>query len=179
MRLWNRPSGWRHAMPSTDAIWAEITRFVAGDPRLAAMEQLARDSASLSVGDRIELHFALAKAYEDVGRHAEAFRQWLDGNALKRRQIAYNEAATLRVLDRVRAVFTSELIRTWQNVGHPSSVPVFIIGMPRSGSTLVEQILASHPQVFGGGELTHFHRAVQGIRTTPGGSTTFPERCRA
>ena len=153
----------------------QITRFVGGDPRVAEMEQLARDSA-LSVGERIALHFALAKAYEDTGRHAEAFRQWLDGNALKRQQITYNEAATLSVLDRVQTVFTSEFIRTWQNVGHPSSVPVFIIGMPRSGSTLVEQILASHPQVFGGNELTRFHKAAQGIRTTPGGSTTFPER---
>ena len=64
----------------------------------------------------------------------------------------------LEMLDRVRAVFTSELIRTWQNVGNPSPVPVFIVGMPRSGSTLVEQIFASHPQVFGGGELTYFPR---------------------
>ena len=134
----------------------EITRFVAEDAHLAALEKLAADSATLSVGDLIELHFALGKAYEDVGRHAEAFRQWLDGNALKRQQIAYNEAATLGGLDRVRSVFTSELIRTWQDVGDPSPVPVFIVGMARSGSTLVEQILASHPQVFGGGELTSF-----------------------
>ena len=73
----------------------DITRFVAGDAHLAALEKLAEDSATLSVDDRIELHFALAKAYEDLGRHAEAFTQWLDGNALKRRQITYNEAATL------------------------------------------------------------------------------------
>jgi tetratricopeptide (TPR) repeat protein len=152
-----------------------IVRFVAGDPHLAAIERLAQDSASLSVGDRIELHFALAKAYEDVGRHAEAFRQWLDGNALKRRQIAYNEAAALGSLDRTAAAFTSELIRTRQNAGQRSSVPVFIVGMPRSGTTLVEQILASHPQVFGGGELSHFSRAVKGIRTPFGGSANFPE----
>jgi hypothetical protein len=50
-------------------------------------------------------------------------------------------------------VFTPELIRKWEGVGEPTSVPVFIIGMMRSGSTLVEQILASHPEVFGGGEL--------------------------
>jgi cytochrome c-type biogenesis protein CcmH/NrfG len=154
----------------------QITRFVGEDPFVAEMEQLARDSASLSVGDRIALHFALAKAYEDLGRHTEAFRQWLDGNALKRQQITYNEAMTLGVLDRARSEFTSEFIRTWQNVGHPSSVPVFIIGMMRSGSTLVEQILASHPQVFGGNELPYFPKAVQGMRMTPGGSTTFPER---
>ena len=121
--------------------------FCLGDARLAAFEKLAEDTATLSVDDQIELHFALGKAYEDLGRHAEAFRQWLQGNALKRRQISYNEAATLEMLDHVRAVFTSELIRRWQNVGNPSSVPVFIVGMPRSGSTLVEQILASHPQV--------------------------------
>jgi len=153
----------------------EIVRFVAGDPRLAELEQLAAESASLSVGDRIELHFALAKAYEDVGRHPEAFRQWLDGNALKRRQIAYNEAATLGALNRARAVFTSELIRTHRNAGQPSPMPVFIVGMPRSGTTLVEQILASHPQVFGGGELTHFGEAVKGTRRTFGGSAIFPE----
>jgi hypothetical protein len=152
-----------------------MVRFIAADPQIAAMEQLAEDSASLSIGDRIELHFALAKAYDDVGRHAEAFRQWLDGNALKRRQIAYNEPAMLGDLGRAQAVFTAELIQTWQNVGQPSSVPVFIIGMPRSGTTLIEQILASHPKVFGGGELKHFRKAVDGVRTRLGGSAIFPE----
>src|SRR6185369_3223752 len=98
----------------------EITRFVAGDGHLAALEKLSADKFTLSVGDRIELHFALGKAYEDVGRHGEAFRQWLDGNALKRPQIAYNEAATLGGLDRVQSVFTPELIRKWQGVGDPS-----------------------------------------------------------
>ncbi len=152
----------------------EITRIVAGDPHLAAMELLAQDSASLSVGDRIELNFALAKGYEDVGRHAEAFRQWLDGNSLKRQQIKYDEQTTLGAMNRTKAEFTSELIRKWQNVGSPTSVPVFIVGMPRSGSTLVEQILASHPQVFGGGELMHFSSAVEDVRTEFGGLATSP-----
>jgi hypothetical protein len=79
------------------------------------------------------------------------------------------------MLNRTRVVFTSELIRAQQNVGNPSSVPVFIVGMMRSGSTLVEQILASHPQVFGGGELKHFGESVKRIPTTPAGSATFPE----
>ena len=154
-----------------------ITRFVAGDPHLAALEKLAADNATLSIGDRIQLHFTLGKAYEDVGRHAEAFSQWLDGNALKRQQIMYNEAATLGGLDSVRAAFTSDLIRTWQNVGNPSPVPVFIVGMARSGSTLVEQILATHPQVFGGGERKHFpfDGAVKGSKTKFGSAATYPE----
>ncbi len=153
----------------------DITRFVAGDTDLTALEKLARDSAALSNDDRIELRFALAKTYEDLGRHTEAFNQWLDGNALKRQRIMYDETATLGLLDRIHAAFTAELIQKWQNVGQPSSVPVFIVGMPRSGTTLVEQILASHPQVFGAGELTHFDTAVQGIRKKLGGSAPFPE----
>jgi tetratricopeptide (TPR) repeat protein len=157
----------------------EMVRFATGDPRLAALERLAEDSASLSIDERIELHFAVGKACQDVGRHGEAFRQWLDGNALKRRQISYDEAATLGRLDRVRSVFTPELIRSRQDAGQPSSVPVFIVGMPRSGTTLVEQILASHPQVVGGGELTLFENAAKAIRERLGGSASFPELASA
>ena len=65
---------------------------------------------------------------------------------------SYDEVATLDEFERTRKAFTSDLLRHWRNVGNPSSVPVFIIGMMRSGATLVEQILASHPQVVGGGE---------------------------
>lgn len=151
----------------------DLGRYAANDPRIAVMETLAQDAASLSIEDQIELHFALGKAYEDLDRHADAFRQWLTGNALKRRRIAYDEAATLGMLRRIRNMFTPELIRTRQYVGDPSQLPVFIIGMPRSGTTLVEQILASHPQVFGGGELAHFGRAAN-TRTILGGSATSP-----
>jgi tetratricopeptide (TPR) repeat protein len=153
----------------------EVRRFVAGDPHLIALEKLAEEDATLTVDDRIELHFALARAYEDLGRHPEAFQEWRDGNAIKRRQITYDEARTLGMLNRTRVVFTSELIRARQNVGNTSSVPVFIVGMMRSGSTLVEQILASHPQVFGGGELKHFGECVKRIPTTSSSSATFPE----
>jgi Flp pilus assembly protein TadD len=79
----------------------DINRYVAGDPGVTAMEELAQDAASLSVDDQIELHFALAKAYEDLDRHADAFRHWLDGNAIKRRQITYNEATALGALPSV------------------------------------------------------------------------------
>jgi hypothetical protein len=133
------------------------------------MEELAEDAAALSIEDRVELHFGLGKAYEDLGRPEKAFAQLLAGNALKRRQITYDEAATLGQLERVREVFTAELIRSRQGVGEPSPAPVFIVGMPRSGSTLVEQILASHPRVYGAGELK-IH-----LYTTVNGSQAFPE----
>ena len=139
---------------------AECKRFVAGDRHLAAMEALATTPSSLAATGRSALQFALGKAYSDLGEHERAFRHLLEGNALKRRETDYDEAATLAVLESVRAVFTPELMREKEGLGDPSRVPIFIVGMPRSGSTLVEQILASHPAVHGAGELSDFHDAV-------------------
>ena len=151
-----------------------VSRFVADDPYVAAMEGLAEDAESLSIDDRIELHFALAKAYEDLSELDKSFGQLLQGNALKRGQIAYDEVRTLGAINQAQATFTSEFIRMRPAVGNPSSVPVFIIGMPRSGSTLVEQILASHSEVFGGGELKHFHKTVEDVTRKLGGSAISP-----
>ena len=151
------------SLPPPDALrylnLSELRRFTAGDPYLAKMEEFARSFASLPVKQQIELHFALAKAYDDVGRHGVAFEHLRIGNALKRQQIPYDEAATAALFERIRAVFTPDLIRRLRNTGEPSPVPVFIVGMPRSGTTLIEQIIASHSQVFGAGELSNFCEA--------------------
>jgi tetratricopeptide (TPR) repeat protein len=128
-------------------------------PHLRAMERLAQDMASLSRTEQIELHFALAKALDRAGAPERAFPHLLAGNTLKRRQIDYDEAAALGALDRVRATYTAERIRRGADRGAASDVPVFILGMPRSGTTLVEQILASHPAVFGAGEIEDFTTA--------------------
>jgi Flp pilus assembly protein TadD len=152
-----------------------LRQFEAGDPYLLQMEKLAEDAASLSVDSQIELRFALAKAYEDTGQSDRAFGQLLDGNLLKRRHVAYDEAETLGNMKRIEEVFTPELIRKWQGIGEPTSVPVFIIGMLRSGSTLVEQILASHPEVFGGGELKVLGKALASLSAERGRTLAFPQ----
>jgi tetratricopeptide (TPR) repeat protein len=157
----------------------ELDPYVVGDARLAPMELLSQNATQLSVEDRVELHFALGKAYDDIGQHAKAFGHWRDGNALKRKQIKYDETTELAAFERIRSSFTPELCRTWQNAGHPASVPIFVVGMPRSGTTLIEQILASHPQVFGAGELTCLDNEIKGIRTQFGGSMPFPEVVRS
>jgi tetratricopeptide (TPR) repeat protein len=131
-------------------------RYSGDDKRLAVLEELAQTAEELSSDDRIDLCFVLAKAYEDVGRFGEAFDQLKTGNALKRRQIIYDEAAELGAFTRIQELYTPQLIQSPGDAGESSSVPIFIVGMVRSGSTLVEQILASHPQVFGGGELDSF-----------------------
>jgi tetratricopeptide (TPR) repeat protein len=153
-------------------------RVVAEDRGLAAAEKLAEDMASLPIEDQRELHFALGKAYEDLEQRERSFRHRLEGNALKRRESVYDEAETLGFLDRIRAVFTAELMHNKRGLGNPSMVPTFIVGMPRSGTTLVEQILASHPKVFGAGELQEFSNAVTslGMRV---GALSFPEAVAA
>lgn len=128
-------------------------RFAAGDQHLAAMERLARNPRVVADESRMPLHFALGAALADIGRHDEAAFHLLAGNKLKRQQTDYDEAATLGNFERIRAVFSAEAMQRNAGFGHPSDLPVFIVGMPRSGTTLVEQIAASHPRVFGAGEL--------------------------
>jgi Flp pilus assembly protein TadD len=154
---------------------AAVRPFVVGDPYLTAMETLTQDSAALSAADLIHLNFALAKAYEDIGRPESAFEHLLTANALKRRQIAYDEAATLGRMNRLRELIDRGFIAAREGCGEPSTLPVFIIGMPRSGTTLIEQILASHPQVFGAGELRLFDQAAGAIREGLPGPPALPE----
>ncbi len=131
---------------------ARCKKFSPDDSTFAAMENLAKNPVGLSAEARTELHFALGKAFSDLGRTEELFRHFRQGNALKRVNIVYHEAETLGMMERIRSVFTTELISQRAQAGDSSPVPVFVVGMPRSGTTLVEQIIASHPKVFGAGE---------------------------
>jgi Tfp pilus assembly protein PilF len=155
---------------------AEALRFEPGDPHLAAMESLARDAKSLTETQQMHLHFALGKALSDVGDAARSIRHMLEGNRLKRSHVAYDEASVLGAFDRIRRTFTPSLLAEKAGHGDPSPLPIFILGMPRSGTTLVEQILASHPLVHGAGELEDFARIVESLRHSIG---AFPESAAA
>ena len=139
---------------------AQIKTFREGDPQIALLEKLAVDEPSLSNKDKVNLHFALYKAYADLQRDELAFTHLEAGNKVKRGLTTYDEAQEIGLLCDMAAVFTPELMQAKRGAGDCSEVPVFILGMPRSGTTLVEQILASHPQVFGAGELEDFGNAV-------------------
>jgi tetratricopeptide (TPR) repeat protein len=152
---------------------SEMIRFRNGDSHLKDLERLLDEADALALGERTDLHFALGKAYDDLDRHAEAAQQWLQGNALKRREATYDAAAVDAVFERIRNVFARDWLEIRQGAGHPSAAPVFIIGMPRSGTTLVEQILASHPQVFGGGEMKYFGDAIG--QTEEARNTHYPD----
>jgi tetratricopeptide (TPR) repeat protein len=131
-------------------------RLTAEDRHLAAMEDLARDIAALDLEEQHYLHFALGKAFADIAAHERSFEHFLAGNAVKRKQTNYSGETISAVFERTRAAFDGELMSRSKGLGEPSSVPVFILGMPRSGTTLVEQLLASHPAIFAAGERNDF-----------------------
>ena len=126
------------------------------DPHFLAMRALIEKTPSMNETERTQLHFALAKAYEDQGRQGQAFLHLSAGNSSRRRRIAYDEAATLARMGRFSDVMGAEWLPRAPPRGTQPDLPIFIVGMPRSGSTLVEQILASHAEVFGAGELMLF-----------------------
>jgi len=158
---------------------AEIKRFQHGDGDLAALQALASRN-DLSADKALYIHFALAKALDDAGDYAQAFEHLRTGNTLKRGLINYDEMRVLELFQRVSTVFDRSLLASGQGQGHPSSVPVFVVGMPRSGSTLIEQILASHPQIHGAGELTALEKMEANGAFTAGDSPPpFPESITA
>lgn len=122
----------------------KTVRFDAAD--IAAM-QAQLQGGDLDDEQRLHFEFALGKALEDAGDYADSFAHYASGNALRRTQLAYNADQTSQRRRRAQAVYTREFLAERAGAGHDDPAPVFILGMPRAGSTLLEQILASHPQV--------------------------------
>ncbi|MEP7005482.1 MAG: tetratricopeptide repeat protein, partial [Sphingomonas bacterium] len=137
-----------------DAWWSlanlKTVRF--DDADVAAMQaQLARND--ISDEDRFHLDFALGKAFEDRKDVVRAFDHYAAGNALRRTKITYDAEETGRFVSDSTALCTPAFFTARAGMGCPKPDPIFVIGMPRSGSTLVEQILSSHPLVEGTSEL--------------------------
>ena len=137
-----------------EAYWSlanlKTWRFEPAD--LEAMAALL-SQAGPSAEDRAALHFALAKGLEDAERYAEAFAHYRQGNAMRRATAPYDATASNAFVQRMMATFTREFLAARAGAGCQAADPIFVVGLPRSGSTLVEQILASHPQVEGVSEL--------------------------
>ena len=111
---------------------------------------------------RMHLGFDLAKAYEEAGEHQRAFQLLQEANLIRRRSFNYRRADSERAFAELGQNFTRELFDKHAGAGNPDPTPIFVVGMPRSGTTLVEQILASHPDVAGAGELTLLRELVVG-----------------
>lgn len=156
------------ADPGNVSAWAgrvDQKSYAADDPEIAQMETLLATGAVQGLDDRINLHFLLGKAYMDSGDGPRAFHHLGEGNRLKRATFTFDVEATGRWMAEIAETFTPALLGKFK--GASSDLPVFVLGMPRSGTTLVEQILASHPQVHGAGELHMMQSLVSGIGDYP------------
>lgn len=153
---------------------SRLTTFREGDGAIHAMER-ALANPSLPKKEATLLRFALGKAYEDTGKYDLAFDCFEKANQLKRESAPHGTAADEERFERIPAIFNKRLLTEKAGHGFASEQPIFVLGMPRSGISLVEQILASHPAVFGGGALDTFPEQVRKIPNGPGPATGFPE----
>ena len=141
--------------PSLGEVWwslANLKTVEFADPDIAAMEA-ALDDGALNADDRLHLRFALGKAFEDRRNADRAWGDYAAGNAIRAEQVDYDPDRTSRLVDQSIELMTAAFFAEREDMGCDAGDPIFVLGMPRAGSTLVEQILASHSQVEGTMEL--------------------------
>ena len=170
----------RTLLPSLGQAWwslANLKTYRFSHAEIQAMEvQLAR--ADLADEDRAQIHFALGKAFEDGGFYESSFENYLKGATMRRAAVSYEAEATTAHAERSKAVFTPAYFAKRKHAGCPAPDPIFIVGLPRAGSTLVEQILSSHSAVEGTMELPNIAALVKrldGPKSKDSGSS-YPER---
>lgn len=160
-----------------EAYWslANLKTFKFTQADVEAMQaQLA--NAKLTNDDRLQFHFALGKAFEDAGQFAESFKHYEEGNRLRRAGMGYDPDWNTEQMRRAKALFTPEFFAARAGHGASAPDPIFIVGLPRSGSTLLEQILSSHPQVEGTMELADIVNIVRELGGAYArGTGTYPQ----
>lgn len=142
---------------------ANLKVYNFSDAEVAAMHTL-QDSATLAHNDQVYLCFALGKAYEDSKDYEASFKFYERGNQLKKTQSRYNAAEISAELDEQSSVCTRDLFERKSGSGCPAPDPIFVVGLPRAGSTLLEQILSSHSQIDGTLELPNILSLSQRLR---------------
>lgn len=169
--------------PSLGEAWwslANLKTVILGRDDVAAMEA-ALQAPGLAEEDRFHLHFALGKALEDEGEAERAFAHYAEGNRRRRAMIDYDPDETDRHVERSIALFTPAFFAGREGMGCAARDPIFILGMPRAGSTLIEQILASHSRVEGTQELPDIAALARrlGGRKLKSDETAYPESLAA
>ncbi|MCR4347289.1 MAG: tetratricopeptide repeat protein [Sulfuricaulis sp.] len=139
--------------PTAAVVFGNISKHVdRRDEAIQYIEELLRDT-QISSADRQQMHFVAGKLYETGKKYDEAFEHYKKANEAVKQ--SYDPASQVRLVDALISTYTAEFMAGAPRASIVSDRPVFIVGMPRSGTTLVEQILASHPQVHGAGELMY------------------------
>ncbi len=157
-----------------EAYWslANLKTFRFSDAQIRTMQK-ALTRNDLDDEHRLHFDFALGKALEDRRDYAASFRHYASGNALRLKKVPYNAEETERRLQRVRQLYTADFFRERQGAGCAEASPIFIVGLPRAGSTLIEQILASHSMVEGTMELPEITSITRALKYSAEKSGTY------
>lgn len=143
-------------MPNAPGVYgtlAKIKKFTKDDEDFKRMQALEKNAGAYGLEYGTILNFALYSAYENIGNYKKAFEHLKKANDLKRKLVPYDATQQRAALENIKNTFTEKYLKSFAGKGYKSDVPVFILGMPRSGTTLTEQIISSHPDVYGAGEL--------------------------
>ena len=138
---------------------------------LHALLSITKERHTLSPNNLEYLYFALGKCYDDIGEWTKAFQYFTEGCRLKRQRMTYHIAEQIQFTQRLIDCFTQQTIDRLKTFANPSALPIFIVGMPRSGSTLVEQVLSEHSHIYGAGELKYLNNLIQNQLST----LSYPE----
>ncbi len=159
--------------------FAETEKLSLDDPVARRLQSFAANLDKVPSRDRHFVRFAYGRVLDDNKMHEAAMEQFVEGCRLKRQLSGYDEAAALGYFDRIMKTFSGELIQQKSGAGDPSQLPIFVLGMPRSGTTLVEQIVAAHPAVHGAGELADFGKVAHSVMGPQRQPLPYPEVCTA
>ncbi|MDP9199921.1 MAG: sulfotransferase [Pseudomonadota bacterium] len=164
---------------SSEAWWSlsNLKTFRFEDSEIEAMTRQL-EAPALTDESRVQFSFALAKASEDRGDYARAFELYGGGNRTRRAMENYDPVQTEVINDRIMKVFDAEFLARCTGRGHPDRAPIFVVGLPRSGSTLIEQILASHSEVDATHELPEVGRLIQRMNRDRKDRVVYPEAVR-
>lgn len=138
-------------------------KFSADDPDLNRFERAGQDAGDWTRGQRVSFFFSWGKALDDAKRYDDAFVCFDNGNAQRAEERLYDSQRFTSFVDELMEIFPRDRIEALRAQGNTDESAVFVIGMPRSGTTLTEQILASHPQVFGAGELSTWKEVLESL----------------
>ena len=145
---------------SAHRAYSQINKYKIGDKHINVMENLYKQN-NLSALNKMEITFALGKAFDDIKNYKKAFKYYSEGNFIRRSKLIFSFKDEKKEFRNIKKFFNKSFFIKNKNIGIKDSTPIFILGMPRSGTTLVEQIISSHPDVYGGGELNYFNNIIK------------------
>ncbi len=138
-----------------------IKTYQAGDPHLVFLETFIKKIDHCSIRAQIHYYFALGKALDDTQQYAAAFKAYAEGNRLHYLQNPWNKTKLQNLVEHLPQIFNHTFFKKTDQTKQTTPCPIFIVGMPRAGTTLIEQILASHKNIYGAGELTILDDIIQ------------------